>query len=386
MRSAVTPKRAGRATSGGEAGVDVAGHDAGYASSVLEPNLWAPGGLAVVYRKTHGVDAIDEYSRRLVDALGRAGYAATYTPDGLPAAGSAGDGPAWILLQYMPFSYGRWGFAPHLVHDAFRLKRASGAMLCVMVHEAWVAMDTWRTCVMGVYQRLQLRSLLLLADVIIVSTGYLRVALGRRAVHLPVGSTISPSALSRAEARYQLGLGDELVVTLFGTGNPHRVLEHPEAAITALTARRGAENLRIFNLGAGAAPVRVPPEVRVDTPGSLPADEISRHLRASDVLLLSFSDGISTRRTTLMAGLAHGVPVVGLSGISTDDVLKGHPEAVVLTPVGNPRAFTEAVLALTSDRQRLERTGQAGRALYDAHFDWSVIARRLTAVLEAARR
>lgn len=361
------------------------GTDRVYASTVLEPNLWAPGSGLVVYRKTHSLDAIDEYSRRLVEAMGDVGHSAAYVPDGLPLLRRGGHDPAWILLQYMPFSYGRWGFAPKLVRDAITLKRTTGALFGVMVHEAWVAMDTWRTGVMGAYQRLQLRSLLLIADVIFVSTGYLRAALGSRAVHVPVGSNITPIAKPRHEARRELGIADEFVVALFGTGNPHRVLKHPEAAISGLAAVRGAAKLRVFNLGAGAGPLQVPSEVRVDTPGGLPAHDISRHLLASDVLLLSFSDGISTRRGTLMAGLAHGVPVVGLRGISTDDVLTAHPEAVVLTPVGDPVAFADAVLALTGDPQRLEQTGRAGAALYAECFDWPVIAERVTTVLEDAR-
>lgn len=362
------------------------GTDRGYASTVLEPNLWAPGSGLVVYRKSHSLDAIDEYSRRLVDAMADAGHSATYVPDGLRAVRAGAHQPAWILLQYMPFSYGRWGFAPTLVRDAMALKRKTGTLFGVMVHEAWVTMNTWRTCVMGSYQRLQLRSLLLLADVLFVSTGYLRAALGNRAVHLPVGSNISPTTMSRSEARRRLDVGDEFVVTLFGTGNPHRVLEHPEAAIARLAGVHGPRNVRVLNLGLGAPQPRVPPGVHVITPGGLPAQEISRHLLASDVLLLSFSDGISTRRGTLMAGLAHGIPVVGLSGVSTDDVLTAHPDAVVLTPVGDPGAFADAVLELASDPQRLAQTGRAGTALYRAEFDWPVIAERVTSVIASARQ
>jgi glycosyltransferase involved in cell wall biosynthesis len=284
----------------------------------------------------------------------------------------------------MPFSYGRWGFAPGLVRDAIAIKRVTGALLGVMVHEAWVAMVDWRTCLMGTYQRAQLRSLLLLADVLLVSTEYLRGALGSSAVHVPVGSNISPSVVTREHARRELGLRDELVVTLFGTGNPHRMLAHPEAALAALVEERGATNLRVLNLGAGAGPLRVPPGLRVDTPGSLPADELSRCLRASDVLLLSFSDGVSTRRGTLMAGLEHGLPVVSLSGVSTDDVLLKHPEALVLTPVGDHHAFSAAVLDITSDPLRLESTGRAARTLYASEFDWPVIAERLMEILSGS--
>lgn len=343
----------------------------------------SPGGV-IVYRPKHAMDAIDEYSRRLVDALVDSGHPATYVPDGLPAVRRAVAKPAWILLQYMPFSYGRWGIAPDLVRDAVALKRATGAMLGVMVHEAWVPMNDWRTCLIGAYQRVQLRALLLVADVTVVATESLVGMFDGRAVHVPVGSNITPNATNRGAARSELGIRDELVVTLFGTGHPHRALEHAEEALAALVARRGASLLRVFNLGAGARPLKVPSELRVDTPGELPAEDVSLHLRASDLLLMTFTDGVSTRRTTLMAGLAHALPVVGLRGVSTDGVLLSHPEALVLTPVGDRRAFAKAVLEITRDREHLEAAGRAAWALYANNFDWPVAADRLMAALGRA--
>lgn len=101
---------------------------------------------------------------------------------------------------------------------------------------------------------------------------------------------------------------------------------------------------------------------------------------------MTFTDGVSTRRTTLMAGLAHGLPVVGLSGTSTDTVLRRHPEALILTPVGDREAFARAVLAITSNVACLAAAGRAAQELYATEFDWPVIARRLMAVLETARR
>src|SRR5450631_2858496 len=93
---------------------------------------------AVVYRWTGGMDAIDEYARRLVRAMSDDGLEAHYLSDGLARVDSVR--PAWILLQYNPFRWGHSGFAPTLVRDAYRCKRRVGAPLAVMVHEAWIDM------------------------------------------------------------------------------------------------------------------------------------------------------------------------------------------------------------------------------------------------------
>jgi glycosyltransferase involved in cell wall biosynthesis len=335
----------------------------------------------VVYRASAGVDAIDEYSRRLVQALRATGEDTRYVADGLASVRRSTGQPPWVLLQYNPFGYGRWGVAPGLVRDAIALRRRTGMPLGVMVHEAWVDMADWRSTVMGAWQRLQLRSLLRFADVVMTSTQALARELGRGAIHVPVATTITPIATTTRSARDRLGLADELVVALLGRANPSRALDYAAAAIAAIAEARGARALTVLNLGADAPPLEVEPAVDVRTPGRLEAGELSLRLSASDVVLLPFTDGVSTRRTTLMAALAHGRPVVGLHGHNTDEVLVDHPEALTLTPVGDPGAFARAAVALASDPDRLDAAGAAGRRLYAEQFDWPVLAQRVLSAL-----
>ena len=65
-----------------------------------------------------------------------------------------------VLVQYNPFSYGRWGFAPWLVALTWALRlRRREPRIALMVHEPYVPMITWRSTVMGLWQRAQLRLL-----------------------------------------------------------------------------------------------------------------------------------------------------------------------------------------------------------------------------------
>jgi glycosyltransferase involved in cell wall biosynthesis len=328
----------------------------------------------VVYRANGGVDAIDQYARRLVRAMCEQGREARYVADGLPAARRRAAGAPWVLVQYNPFRYGRAGFAPRMLGQAAALRRAAGAPFAVMVHEAWIDMHDARSTAIGAYQRVQLKALLRLADVVLTSTQALAEQLGRRCAHVPVGSNIAPVAVTREQARARLGIGDGLVVALFGRSNPSRALDHAHAAVTALARE---QPLTVLNLGADAPPLDVA-GADVHTPGRLTADGISLRLRASDLLLLPLTDGVSTRRTTLMAGLAHGLPVLGLRGVNTDRLLLDLP----LTPAGDPAAYALAAVALAADRRRREALGAQGQRLYATHFDWPVVARRVAAALE----
>jgi len=340
----------------------------------------------VVYQNTGGVDAIDEYSRRLVDALVANGTTVEYVADGLSAARQRDAEPAWVLLQYNPFSYGRWGVAPALLRDAAAVRRRWSATFAVCVHEPWTHVHDWRSALMAACQRGQLPVLLTLADVVLGVTERTARRLGRDAIHVPVGSNVTPAEMTTRAARERIGVTGKLVVALFGTGHPSRAIDHAQGAIAALANRRGADSICVLNLGLGAPPLQVPTGVVVHTPGRIEARELSLQLRASDIVLLPFVDGISTRRTTLMAALAHGLPVVSVRGTDTDSVLVTHPDAISLTPVGELAAYARAVVELVEDQSQLRAVGLAGRRLYEERFDWPVLADQVKAAMQPAAR
>jgi glycosyltransferase involved in cell wall biosynthesis len=338
----------------------------------------------VVYRARAGIDAIDQYSRRLVEAMATAGIEARYIPDGFMSVLAAAP-PSWVLLEYNPFVYGRAGFAPRLLLDVARFRHRLPVPLALMVHEAWVDMNDAKSSLVGLWQRAQLRALLRAADRVMTSTEALAREIGHGAIHVPVGANILPISTSHEAARARLGLDGKLAVALFGRGNPGRALDHAEAAIAALADAHGADRLTILNLGADAPALRVGPGVVVASPGRLPADELSVRLWASDIVLLPFHDGVSTRRTTLMAALAHARPVLGLLGRNTDALLAGARDALALTPAGDRSAFSRAAIELTCDPHRMRSIGAAGRRLYETHFDWQHTVRQVVAVVDSIR-
>jgi glycosyltransferase involved in cell wall biosynthesis len=335
----------------------------------------------VVYRFGGGIDAIDQYSRRLVEALRAGGSETQYFSNGLSPLLASSPEPPWVLLQYNAFRYGKWGFAPGLVRDALRLRRRHGTRLSIMVHEAWVPMTDWRSTVMGRWQRVQLRTLVRLADGVMTSTEALAREIGHGAVHVPIATNVTPSSVSRAAARDRLGIGRKLAVALLGRAHPSRALDYAESAIAAVVQALGAERLVVMNLGADAPDLAVSRAVEVRSPGRQTEDELSVGLSASDLILLPFTDGVSTRRTTLMAALAHGLPVVGLNGHNTDSVLKRATDAMVLCRCGDRPGFARATVELTRDPAHMRAVGEAGRRLYQARFDWPVLARSVASQL-----
>jgi glycosyltransferase involved in cell wall biosynthesis len=270
------------------------------------------------------------------------------------------------------------------------VRRASSTTrVALVVHEASMPPTSWKNAIMGTWQRWQLGALARSADTIFctVQTWMRMLPDGQvrsRAVHLPVGSAIPPVGISREEARMRLGIrGHTRVLGVFGTSHPTRMLERVRDAATAV--RRAGIDVLVLYIGPDPAVVRDRlRDTAVVAKGPLPADEVSRRLAAVDIYLTPFADGVSTRRTSLMAGLQHGLPTVGTRGAFTDAVLRHeHGRALLLADVADAAAFEAHVLRLLSDDTLRRRVGIEAQRLYEREFSWPRIARRMFATLAA---
>jgi glycosyltransferase involved in cell wall biosynthesis len=338
--------------------------------------------VSLLYRDRDGkIDGIGDYCERLEVALQAAGVDArtvAWRSHGIPVVEGS------VILQYNPFSFGRWGFAPRLLIDMMSLRLRRPAVLrAVMVHEAFVPIDSAKSLVMGAWQRLQLRALLSVADVVMVSTSsWVRLLpAGTRPVVIPAGSNLPDRRGQRDSRRRSLAAGDgALVLASFGTDHPSRLLSFVVAAANAVVSRH--DEVKLLCLGAGTRPLDgLDPRVELHRPGRQSDEELAASLSAADVYLAAFSDGVSTRRTTFVAALQHALPVVGTDGWRTEAELRRETLGIRWVPAGDPESFVDAVLALAGDAELRRRYGASARALYDREFSWEFIARRVVTAL-----
>jgi glycosyltransferase involved in cell wall biosynthesis len=366
----------------------------------------AGGGRAALERVivVHGdrgaaVDGIRDHTERLVGELARRSLDVTQLdlPTGVPRRGTrsllarrlgALDPSAAVVLQYSPFCYGRRGFAPWLPADLMRLRARRGRpRLAVMIHEPYVPIDSWRSTVMGLWQRLQLGSLRLAADAVFASIEpwarkFAAHLPHRPAHHLPVGSNFPDARGGREEERRRLGVSEEtIVVACLGRDHPTWLGGHVVEAVNAIA--RDGRPVALLTLGADAPRLDgLGPGVALHAPGYLGAAELAAGLAAADLFLAPVSDGVSTRRGSVMAALQHGLPVVGTDGNLTDPILRREGRtALFLTGVGEREQFAASAVALAADAEARAAAGAAARALYEREFDWPVIAGRLLAAL-----
>ena len=300
------------------------------------------------------------------------------------------DKPDWVVIQYDPFSYGaRYGFNPYLPLMVNRLKRRCPQVrLAVIVHESFVSTHNWKSGVLALELKAQLWALCRAADAIFTATepwvARLAAWFPRKTIkHLPVGSNIPHVQARREEVRASLGIGGETsVLGLFGRVQKTRSMEHVRSAV-----RRSQEaglDVAVLYMGFDSVAARAQLEgVHLIADGPLSPDEISRRLAAVDVYMVPIDEGVSTRRTTLMTGLQHGLATVATSGPATDALLaRENGRALMLAEVSAPEKFAEVVLDLLVNTERRALLSEGACELFSREFNWQKIGSTFLTTLD----
>jgi glycosyltransferase involved in cell wall biosynthesis len=132
----------------------------------------------------------------------------------------------------------------------------------------------------------------------------------------------------------------------------------------ALFVGRGSQSFR--DKMAAAQPELA---ARIAATGELPSEEAIAHIASCDLLIQPYPDGASSRRTSLMAGLALGVPTVTNRGILSEPMWGTESSGVAVVESPEPAALAaaaEAVLALTPEER--SAFGSAASAWYRSRF------------------
>ena len=324
------------------------------------------------------VDAFDAVPRRGVRALTDA---------------VARKAPDWLVLQYNPFSYGRWGLnlsLPATLRDIRR--RCPDTRIALLMHEPFVPIENWRFAIYTTWQRWQLWQLGRAADVVFVSIApwvdrFQSWFPNTPVHHLPVGSNIPHVAADRNDVRHDLDLpSDAFVVGLFGSGHPSHLLSFTRHAIDRLRDT-GLYPEIVYIGAAGEKIASVLSSEDLHCTGPLPGPDVSRAFAAMDLYLSPFHQGVSTRRGSFLVGLQHGIATVSTTGEQTDPLLRAqHESAVLLAPDDDPDRFASQVVALAQDNATRSRIARAGRTLFDTTFAWPRIADAMLEVLSKSPR
>lgn len=105
----------------------------------------------------------------------------------------------------------------------------------------------------------------------------------------------------------------------------------------------------------------------------LPAEEVSALLSTTDIFLAPMVDGVSTRRTTIIAALAHGLPIIGTDGACTDPLLRQSPAFLLSAPEDFDQ-WIQNMEILVQDEAKRKVMSQTAQSFFSNFFAWEVLA------------
>jgi glycosyltransferase involved in cell wall biosynthesis len=221
----------------------------------------------------------------------------------------------------------------------------------------------------------------------------------RRLTRIPIGSNIRPAPPPDYDrARWREGLGvrpNELLLGYFGFLNASKGGDTLISALAVLADRKARVKLALIGGQASASDptdaafgaqvdkmiARYDLAERVLRTGFVSPADASAHLLASDVVVLPYRDGVSFRRGSLLAALAHARPVITTEpAVPLPELRDG--ENIRLVPPESVPALVLAVTELLEAPELRAQLGQGAQALA-TQFGWEGIAARTMAFYES---
>jgi len=285
-----------------------------------------------------------------------------------------------VLVQYVPHAFGYR--AMNVAFAAWLLARSSQHHIDVMFHEVRYGFEgrqPLRHNFLAAVNWLMAAAVARAAERIFVSIPawerLVQPVIGRaRAVRwVPVPSNLPTQVCSEHVNALKAELGIQPVQSLighFGTYGPLIA----SMLLEILPALLADESCRLILLGRAGHAFRekligvVPTfKDRVVAAGAMPPSKVAEHLAACDVLVQPYPDGISTRRSSAMAGLALGCAIVSCGGALSEPIWR-ESGAVALADDSEPKYMLRLAQSLLADPALRAQVGARGQALYEAKF------------------
>jgi len=287
-----------------------------------------------------------------------------------------------LLVQYVPHAYGLKAMnLPFCLWLYIHARRHGG--VAVIFHEVNFGFqpgDPVRHRVLDAITKVMARLVARSAARIFVTTPIWESRLRRYVpkdqpiVWLPVPSTVAVAGdrdqIAATRRRYVSADGP--VAGHFGT-HPPNIAAMLRVIVPLILAADSTVTMLLIGANGDAFRASLAsanPELaaRVVATGALPPAELSMAIAACDLMAQPYPDGVTARRTSMMAALDHARPIVTTQGRFTEPLWQ-QSGAVALVPAGDSDAFVHAVAELFGDEDRRRRYGIAAKALYAARFD-----------------
>jgi glycosyltransferase involved in cell wall biosynthesis len=345
-------------------------------------------------------DAIAEYCRYLGEALQEHGFdliikRVLWSENGWVSAlrglrrRAKGWKGTWVLVQYTALAWSQRGF-PLRFAQVLRTLKSAGARVAVVYHDAEPVAGT--RMIDRLRRRAQLRAMraaLGLADVAVSTVAMEKLSWMRpqdgNARFIPVGANFPTT--SEANSRKGTSPDGKLNVAVFGiTGGKAGQKELNDIVEAVRFAAARVKDLRLIVLGRNSKSAEgdlrnrlKDTSVELHVMGVLPSKGVVRSLAISDVLL--FVRGpISTRRSSAIAGIACGLPVIACEGPETAPPIT--EAGLALYSPQRKRDLGDVLLRVLQDEHYRASLAQQSWVAHQQYFSWTAIAAKYAEFLK----
>jgi glycosyltransferase involved in cell wall biosynthesis len=292
--------------------------------------------------------------------------------------------PQTILVQFVPQLYGLKGANPFFSLLLHALKR-NGFNVVTVAHEFSSPIELNPNSILrGSAHRLLFRSVVSASSKIISTTPFCLNLLQQRFQtsssmfhYIPVSSTIVPFLVDERKKemlRAQLNLlPQHFIVATFGS-----VIEEGLSTFKRFLTWFANINseVRYLFMGKGSESLKIHMDKnlqdRIHATGEIPGAQITELFAISNLFAVFYPDGASTRRTSLISGLAHGIPTVSNLGILTDSDLIASNAVYLLKDLSDKELdhFKKSM----EDETFMNSLRQRARSYFEQKLSWPKIA------------
>ena len=358
------------------------------------------GAIALLGRADTPTDGVEEYCNHLGEALRARGISLAIERVAWDERGwrrvlrslrrhARAWRDSWVLVQYTALAWSGRGF-PLRFSRVLRILQRVGARICVVYHD--VEPFTGPRLIDRLRHSAQLRAMrraMETCEVAVFTVPMEKLTWMQphysRAIFIPVGANLPVGG--EAGSRKSVARDGTLNIAVFSvTGAPFLQREVGEITDAVRLAASRLKNLKLTVFGRHAKDAEselrkrldgVPVEIQVL--GLLSGEDVVRTMSNCDVLL--FVRGpISTRRSSAIAGIACGLPVIAAEGPETSAVIKD--AGVAFYSPQKKGNLGEVLLHVLEDKHYRALLAQRSWIAQQRCFSWNVIAGQYAEFLE----
>ena len=298
--------------------------------------------------------------------------------------------PTWFVTQYVPHSYHPKGLS-YVLLFLYRRLNQWGKPILTIFHEVKIRPEkAFKTRLMSYLQGLIAHKLSNMSAKVVTSIDFydhnLKDISSDKKTIIPIGSNILPIEVSdftkqNLKKTYQIDATAKIICT-FGNRDISPFLPVFDSLSTDYP------DLIWLICGKNNTPPLIwSSRSYLRYVGSMPADDIYRHLSIGDVFFLpdylsaNGEGGTCNKSGSLACGLSLNVPIIGTKGDMNNQLLRD-TENILLVNINDRNAVVNAFKSCFDSPSFSQKLGNNARDLYDKELIWKGLAHRFLQVMD----